>query len=59
VLARLAPERRPVLEFARELYLTTAYADETWSDELKAQVGARVDEVLIQIRRRQQRCPNG
>ncbi|GAA4154971.1 aminoglycoside adenylyltransferase family protein [Phytohabitans flavus] len=51
VLARLAPEHRPVLEFARELYLTTAYADETWPDELKAQVGPHVDEVLTQIRR--------
>jgi predicted nucleotidyltransferase len=49
-LARLRPEHRPVLEFARELYLTTAYADETWSNELTAQVGAHVDEVLTRIR---------
>ena len=49
VLARLAPEYRPVLEFARRLYLTTTYADETWSDEMQAQVGPHVDEVLAQI----------
>jgi len=53
-LARLAPEHRPVLEFARNLYLTTTYADETWSDELKAQVTAHVNEVLTQIRRLQE-----
>ncbi|HKT02533.1 MAG TPA: aminoglycoside adenylyltransferase domain-containing protein [Rugosimonospora sp.] len=50
-LARLAPGYRPVLAFARDLYLTTGYADETWSDALKAQVAAHVDEVLTQIRR--------
>jgi predicted nucleotidyltransferase len=53
VLARLAPEHRPVLEYARDLYLTTTYAEETWSDGLKAQVAAHVDEVLTQIRRLQ------
>jgi hypothetical protein len=53
VLARLAPEHRPVLEFARRLYLTTTYADETWSDEMQAQVGTHVDEVLAQIRQLQ------
>jgi streptomycin 3"-adenylyltransferase len=50
-LARLAPEHRPVLAFARDLYLTTSYADETWSDELKAQVGPHVDAVLTRIGR--------
>ncbi|MEV0720119.1 aminoglycoside adenylyltransferase domain-containing protein [Asanoa sp. NPDC050611] len=49
-LARLAPEHRPVLEFARDMYLTTAYADERWSPELAAQVVPHVDEVLTQIR---------
>jgi predicted nucleotidyltransferase len=53
-LARLAPEHRPVLEFARDLYRTTTYPDETWSDELTAQVGAHVEEVLAQIRRLQE-----
>ncbi|HEX8107776.1 MAG TPA: aminoglycoside adenylyltransferase domain-containing protein [Kofleriaceae bacterium] len=53
VLARLAPEHRPVLEFARRLYLATTYAEETWSDEMKAQVGPHVDEVLAQIHRLQ------
>jgi streptomycin 3"-adenylyltransferase len=48
-LARLAPEHRPVLAFARDLYLTTSYADESWSDELKAQIGPHVDAVLAQI----------
>jgi hypothetical protein len=51
VLARLAPEHRPVLEFARQLYLTTRYADETWSDELNAQIAPHVDEVVAQIDR--------
>lgn len=50
-IARLPSEHRAVLEFARELYLTTTYPDETWGDELKAQVGPHVDEVLAQIRR--------
>ncbi|SNS89143.1 streptomycin 3-adenylyltransferase [Asanoa hainanensis] len=50
VLARLAPKHRPVLKHARDLYLTTAYADETWSEELAAQVGPHVDAVLTQIR---------
>jgi predicted nucleotidyltransferase len=50
VLARLASAYRPVLAYARELYLTATYAEETWSDELKAQVGVHVDEVLSQIR---------
>jgi len=49
VLGRLAPERRPALEYARRLYLTTSYADETWSDALKAQVGPCVDEIVAQI----------
>ena len=48
-LARLAPEHRPVLAFARNLYLTTSYADESWSDELKAQIGPHVDAVLARI----------
>ncbi|MEV4619197.1 aminoglycoside adenylyltransferase domain-containing protein [Asanoa sp. NPDC049573] len=48
-LDRLAPEHREVLAFARDLYLTTAYADETWSDDLAAQVGPHVDEVLTRI----------
>jgi streptomycin 3"-adenylyltransferase len=50
-LTRLAPEHRAVLEFARELYRTTTYSDETWDAELKAQIGPHVDEVLAQIRR--------
>jgi predicted nucleotidyltransferase len=49
VLGRLAPERRRALEYARRFYLTTSYADETWSDALKAQVGPCVDEIVTQI----------
>jgi streptomycin 3"-adenylyltransferase len=49
VLGRLAPERRPALEYARRLYLTTSYADETWSDALQAEVGPCVDEIVAQI----------
>ncbi len=48
-LARLSPEHRPVLEHARHLYLNCHYADETWSDELKARVRPHVDEVLTHI----------
>lgn len=48
-LARLSPEHRPVLEHARYLYLNCHYADETWSDELKARVRPHVDEVLTRI----------
>jgi streptomycin 3"-adenylyltransferase len=49
-LARLPPEHRPVLEHARELYLTRHYRDETWSDELLAQVGPHIDAVVARIR---------
>ncbi len=48
-LARLEPEHRPVLEHAKHLYLTTRYRDETWRDELKAQVRAHVEAVLERI----------
>ncbi len=48
-LARLAPEHRPVLEHAKHLYLTTSYAEETWSDELTARIGPHVDAVLTEI----------
>ncbi|MFD7495960.1 aminoglycoside adenylyltransferase family protein [Streptomyces sp. NPDC059832] len=55
-LARLPPEHRPVLEHARNLYLTCHYQDEAWSDELKARVHPHVEDVLSRIdilRRRQ------
>jgi len=48
-LARLPEAHRPVLEHARELYLTSGYVDEEWSDELSARVPAHVDEVLRRI----------
>ncbi|MEV0675372.1 aminoglycoside adenylyltransferase family protein [Actinosynnema sp. NPDC050436] len=48
-LRRLAPEHRPVLARARQLYLTRRYAEETWTDELKAQVRPHVDAVLTRI----------
>lgn len=50
-LARLPPEQRPVLEHARELYLTTPYSQENWSRELKARVRPHVDAVLTEIGR--------
>ncbi|WP_222720345.1 DUF4111 domain-containing protein [Actinomadura sp. HBU206391] len=50
-LAQLPPERRRVLEHAKELYLSCRYSEESWSDELKAQVRPHVDEVLAEIDR--------
>lgn len=51
VLPRLPAHLRPALEHAKRLYLTTTYADETWSDDLRAQVRPYVDEVLAQLHR--------
>ncbi|MGA4991359.1 aminoglycoside adenylyltransferase domain-containing protein [Nonomuraea bangladeshensis] len=48
-LALLPPRHRPVLEHARNLYLTCHYQDEVWDDGLKAQVRPHVDEVLSRI----------
>jgi hypothetical protein len=48
-LARLSPEHRPVLEHAKQLYLTCRYSDERWSDDLRAQVRPHVDAVLAEI----------
>ncbi|MEV5552299.1 aminoglycoside adenylyltransferase family protein [Nonomuraea wenchangensis] len=48
-LARLPPRHRPVLEHARNLYLTCHYQDEVWDDGLKTQVRPHVDEVLSRI----------
>jgi len=49
-LTRLPPEHRPVLRHARELYLTSSYASETWSPELRAAARPLVDEVLARIK---------
>lgn len=51
VLPQLPAHLRPSLEHAKRLYLTTTYADETWSDDLRAQVRPYVDEVLDQLHR--------
>ncbi len=48
-LAQLPPEHRAVLAHARQLYLTRRYTEETWTDELKAQVRPHVDVVLTEI----------
>lgn len=48
-LAQLPPRHRPVLEHARNLYLTYHYQDETWSDELRSQVRSHVEVVLARI----------
>lgn len=50
-LTRLPPQRRPVLEHARKLYLTCRYSEESWSRELKAQVPSYVEAVLTEIDR--------
>ncbi len=48
-LAQLPPRHRPVLEYARELYLSRQYSEERWTDELRAQIHPFVDEVLSRI----------
>jgi streptomycin 3"-adenylyltransferase len=48
-LAQLPPEHRPVLNHAKQLYLTRLYTEETWTDELKAQVRPHVDAILAEI----------
>ncbi|WP_112466945.1 aminoglycoside adenylyltransferase family protein [Streptomyces triticisoli] len=50
-LAQLPPEQRPVLEHARELYLNCRYSEESWSQELTAQVRPHVETVLTEIGR--------
>ncbi len=50
-LTQLPPGHRPVLEHARHLYLHCSYAEESWSDALRAQVGPHVDHVLAEIAR--------
>ncbi|MGW1088525.1 aminoglycoside adenylyltransferase family protein [Streptomyces sp. NPDC002596] len=56
-LARLPSQHRPVLEHARNLYLTCHYQDEVWSDELKVQIRPHAEDVVTRInelRRRQE-----
>lgn len=48
-LARLPPEHQPVLRHARQLYRTCRYSEETWSQQLKAQVTSQVDALLAEI----------
>jgi streptomycin 3"-adenylyltransferase len=50
-LAQLPPEHRPVLEYARQLYLSCSYSEERWSETLQAQVHPHVDRVLAEIDR--------
>ena len=51
-LAQLPPEHRPVLQHAKQLYLTRTYREEKpWSDDLKTQIRPHVDAVLIEIDR--------
>ncbi|MGY0007649.1 aminoglycoside adenylyltransferase family protein [Micromonospora sp. I033] len=50
-LTRLPPAHRPVLDHARELYLHRRYTEETWSDELMAQVRPHADHVVAEIDR--------
>ncbi|MER7459839.1 aminoglycoside adenylyltransferase family protein [Micromonospora sp. NPDC126480] len=48
-LERLSPEHRPVLAHARDLYRRSTYAEESWSDDLRAQVRPHVAAVLAAI----------
>jgi predicted nucleotidyltransferase len=48
-LAQLPLRHRPVLAYAKNLYLRSTYSEENWSDELQAQVRPHVDEVLAKI----------
>jgi streptomycin 3"-adenylyltransferase len=49
-LAQLPPEHRPVLQHARQLYLTRRYSEEEpWGDDLQAQLRPHVDAVLAEI----------
>ncbi|MFE0106218.1 aminoglycoside adenylyltransferase family protein [Streptomyces sp. NPDC059009] len=48
-LAHLPPEHRPVLEYARELYLNCRYPEESWTPELRQRVRPHVDAVLVEI----------
>lgn len=45
------PSAPPVLEHARELYLSSPYSEQTWSAALKAQTRQHVNEVLAEIHR--------
>ncbi|MFD7749111.1 aminoglycoside adenylyltransferase domain-containing protein [Streptomyces sp. NPDC059698] len=50
-LGMLPPEHRPVLEHARQLYLSYHYSEERWSKVLRAQVRPHVNHVLAEIDR--------
>jgi streptomycin 3"-adenylyltransferase len=52
-LAQLPPGHRSVLRHAKELYLNSQYSEESWSDELMAQVRPHADHVLAEINRLQ------
>ncbi|AUH38944.1 aminoglycoside adenylyltransferase family protein [Streptomyces sp. CMB-StM0423] len=48
-LDRLPPEHQPVLEYARELYLGSRYAEESWTEELRAAVRPHTEYVVAEI----------
>ncbi|WP_282687059.1 MULTISPECIES: aminoglycoside adenylyltransferase family protein [unclassified Streptomyces] len=50
-VGQLPPEHRAVLEYARQLYLTCSYAEESWSEALRTRVRPHVDRVLAEIDR--------
>jgi predicted nucleotidyltransferase len=54
-LALLPLGHRPVLRHAKELYLNSHYSEESWSDELMAQVRLHADHVLVEIDRLRRR----
>ena len=48
-LAQLPPEHRPVLEHAKQLYLTRRYTEETWSETTEGTGRPHVEAVLAEI----------
>lgn len=48
-LQRLPAEHRPVLQHAKQLYLTCSYSEETWTEHLSTRVRPHVDAVLAEI----------
>lgn len=54
-LARLPHECRPALEYAKRLYLHSSYAEENWSDDLRAGARPCVDHLLAEVARLSER----
>ncbi|NUU19470.1 DUF4111 domain-containing protein [Cellulomonas humilata] len=48
-LPRLSADLRPVLQHARDLYLTTTYEDETWPSGMRGQSRELVERIVAQL----------